>query len=67
MASLLLLGLTGPGHAVALVSALPLLGAYVFSTKSIVTHRSQIMDKLEMRSIAELTKFAIREGLTRLE
>ena len=35
--------------------------------KTIETHRSQIMDKLGLRSIAELTKFAVREGLTPLE
>ncbi|HOX39582.1 MAG TPA: response regulator transcription factor [Candidatus Brocadiia bacterium] len=34
------------------------------SAKTIESHRKQIMDKLDMRSIAELTKFAIREGLT---
>jgi DNA-binding NarL/FixJ family response regulator len=31
---------------------------------TVETHRRQIMDKLELRSIAELTKYAIREGLT---
>ena len=30
------------------------------------THRRQIMDKLKLRSIAELTKYAVREGLTPL-
>ena len=37
------------------------------STKTIETHRQNIMDKLDIRSIAELTKFAIREGLTDLD
>jgi DNA-binding NarL/FixJ family response regulator len=37
------------------------------SVKTIETHRSRIMEKLDMRSIAELTKYAIREGLTSLE
>jgi len=37
------------------------------STKTIETHRSQIMEKLNIHSVAELTKFAIREGLTSLE
>lgn len=37
------------------------------SAKTIETHRKQIMDKLEIRSIAELTKYAIREGLTPLD
>ena len=33
------------------------------SIKTIHTHRNQIMQKLNMHSTAELTKFAIREGL----
>jgi DNA-binding NarL/FixJ family response regulator len=37
------------------------------SVKTIETHRKQIMDKLDTHSIAELTKYAIREGLTPLE
>ena len=37
------------------------------SIKTIESHRKQIMDKLEMHSIAELTKYAIREGLTSLD
>lgn len=36
------------------------------SGKTIETHRKQIMDKLNLHSIAELTKFAVREGLTEL-
>jgi DNA-binding NarL/FixJ family response regulator len=31
---------------------------------TVETHRRQIMEKLSLRSIAELTKYAIREGLT---
>ena len=31
------------------------------------THRKHIMDKLGFRSIAELTKYAVREGLTSLD
>jgi DNA-binding NarL/FixJ family response regulator len=31
------------------------------------THRHEIMTKLDLHSIAELTKFAVREGLTNLE
>jgi len=37
------------------------------SVKTIETHRKQIMDKLELRSVAELTKYAVREGLTSLD
>jgi two-component system, NarL family, response regulator NreC len=37
------------------------------SVKTIETHRQQLMEKLNIRSIAELTKYAIREGLTSLE
>ena len=34
------------------------------SAKTIETHRHHIMQKLQISSIAELTKYAIREGLT---
>jgi two-component system response regulator NreC len=34
------------------------------SIKTVETHRQQIMAKLKIRSVAELTKYAIREGLT---
>ena len=37
------------------------------SEKTVGTHRQHIMDKLDIHSIAELTKYAIREGLTFLE
>ena len=37
------------------------------SVKTVETYRHQIMDKLHIRSIAELTKYALREGLTSLE
>ncbi len=37
------------------------------SAKTIETHRQNIMNKLEIRSVAELTKFAIRVGLTTLD
>ncbi|NMC75028.1 MAG: response regulator transcription factor [Geobacteraceae bacterium] len=36
------------------------------SAKTVDTHRKHIMNKLKVGSIAELTKFAIREGLTPL-
>jgi len=34
------------------------------TTKTVVFHRQSIMDKLNLRSVAELTKYAIRMGLT---
>jgi DNA-binding NarL/FixJ family response regulator len=37
------------------------------SVKTVETYRRLIMDKLNIYSIAELTKYAIREGLTTLE
>jgi DNA-binding NarL/FixJ family response regulator len=37
------------------------------SVKTVETHRQQIVGKLDIHSIAELTKYAIREGLTSLE
>lgn len=36
------------------------------SVKTVETYRQQIMTKLDLHSIAELTKFALREGLTSL-
>ncbi len=35
--------------------------------KTVETHRKKIMDKLDLRSIAELTKYAIREGITSVD
>lgn len=37
------------------------------STKTIEANRRQIMEKLDVHSVAELTKCAVREGLTTLE
>jgi len=37
------------------------------SVKTVETHRKAVMDKLEIRNIAQLTKYAIREGLTSLD
>lgn len=37
------------------------------NVKTVDTHRQQIMKKLKMRSVAELTKYAIREGLISME
>jgi DNA-binding NarL/FixJ family response regulator len=36
------------------------------SVKTIETHRRALMEKLHVESVAELTKYAIREGLTAL-
>jgi DNA-binding NarL/FixJ family response regulator len=36
------------------------------STSTVETHRRNIMRKLDLHSVAELTKYAIREGLTPL-
>jgi DNA-binding NarL/FixJ family response regulator len=36
------------------------------SAKTIETHRRNIMSKLDMNTVAELTKYAIREGITSL-
>ena len=37
------------------------------SIKTVTTHRQNIMSRLNIRSIAELTKYAVRTGLTSLE
>jgi DNA-binding NarL/FixJ family response regulator len=37
------------------------------SVKTVESHRQQLMQQLSLRSVAELTKYAIREGLTSLE
>ena len=36
------------------------------SEKTVETHRKQIMDKLDIRTVAGLTKYCVREGLTLL-
>jgi two-component system, NarL family, response regulator NreC len=38
--------------------------ALFVTTKTVVWHRQSIMDKLHLRSVAELTKYAVRMGLT---
>ncbi len=48
-------------------SAKDIAGALHIGNKTVETHRKNIMDKLNIHSIAELTKYAIREGLTHLE
>jgi len=42
-------------------------GLLSLSVKTIETYRQQIMAKLGVHGIAELTKYAVREGLTSLE
>ncbi|HVW25745.1 MAG TPA: response regulator transcription factor [Polyangiaceae bacterium] len=42
-------------------------GKLKLAVATVETHRRQIMDKLRIRSVAELTKYAIREGLTSLQ
>lgn len=37
------------------------------SVKTMETHRRNIMEKLNLHSVAELTKYAIREGLTSVD
>ncbi len=37
------------------------------SVKTVETHRRQIMNKLDIHTVAELTKYAVRKGLTSLE
>ena len=37
------------------------------SIKTIETHRRQIMKKLDLHTIADLTKYAVREGLTSID
>ncbi|MBA7662460.1 Transcriptional regulatory protein DegU [subsurface metagenome] len=37
------------------------------SMKTVETHRQHVMEKLNAHSVAELTKYAIREGLTSLD
>jgi DNA-binding NarL/FixJ family response regulator len=42
-------------------------GALNVSVKTAETHRRNLMEKLGLHSIAELTKYAIREGITSVE
>jgi len=42
-------------------------GRLAVSVKTVETHRRQVMEKLEVASVAELTKYAIREGLTSVD
>jgi DNA-binding NarL/FixJ family response regulator len=42
-------------------------GALCLSVKTVDTHRQQIMNKLDLHSVAELTKYAVRHGYTAAE
>jgi len=42
-------------------------GVLCLSPRTVETHRRRIMDKLDIRSTADLVKFSIREGLTTLD
>ncbi len=39
----------------------------LITTRTVETHRRNIMRKLDIHSVAQLTKYAIREGITSLE
>ena len=46
----------------------PQIGKRLFvATSTVETHRRNVMRKLRIHSVADLTKYAIREGLTSLE
>jgi DNA-binding NarL/FixJ family response regulator len=47
-------------------SALQIAETLSLSVKTIESHRRNIMTKLDLHSVAELTKYAVREGLTDL-
>ena len=42
-------------------------GEFGISIKTVEVHRQNIMKKLDLYSIAELTKYAVREGLTSIQ
>ncbi len=42
-------------------------GNLYVSVKTVETHRIHIMEKLDLHSVAELTKYAVREGLTSID
>jgi len=37
------------------------------SVKTVETHRTHLMDKLGKHNVVELTKYAIRKGITRID
>lgn len=56
------LQLTVEGKTVSQIAA-----ALAISEKTVGTHRSHLMEKLDIHTVAELTKYALREGLTFLD
>ncbi len=42
-------------------------GSLGVSVKTVETHRANVMEKLDLHSVAELTKYAIREGVTSVD
>jgi len=48
-------------------SAVNIAATLNISRKTVETHRRHIMDKLGINSVAELTKYAVREGISSLE
>jgi DNA-binding CsgD family transcriptional regulator len=41
--------------------------ALSISAKTVEAHRGQVMEKLKIHTVAGLTKYAIRQGLTSVE
>ncbi len=56
------LQLIGEGHSSAEIAK-----ALFISVRTVDTHRQHIMEKLEIRTVAGLTKFAVRNGLCSLD
>ena len=48
-------------------STVEIAASLALSVKTVETHRRQVMHKLDLHSVAELTKYAIREGLSSLD
>jgi len=48
-------------------STLQIAGSLGVSSKTVEAHRKQTMNKLGLHNVAELTKYAIRQGLTSLD
>jgi len=48
-------------------STLQIASSLSVSSKTVEAHRKQIMNKLGLHSVAELTKYAIRQGLTSVD